>query len=159
MVDSYYRELVKYLTSTLGDRHLASDVAHDAYLRVLERARQDAIEQPRAFLYRTAINLSIDEHRRRLVRRSEPLEVLEQEEGPRVHSPQTTLYQKQRLDMVERALEELPAVCRDAFLLRKIEGMAHGEIAERLDISKGMVEKHIVNAMKHCRLRIQEWGG
>lgn len=159
MLDSYYRELVKYLTSTLGDRHLASDVAHDAYLRVLERARKAAIEQPRAFLYRTAINLSIDEHRRKLVRRSEPLDVLEQEEGPRVHSPQASLYQEQRLDMVERALDELPAVCRDAFLLRKIEGMGHNEIADHLGISKGMVEKHIVNAMKHCRVRIQEWGG
>lgn len=156
-MDSYYRELVKYLTSMLGDRHLASDVAHDAYLRVLERARQDAIEQPRAFLYRTAINLSIDEHRRNLVRRNEPLEVLEQEEGPRAHSPQSSFYQAQRLDMVERALDELPAICRDAFLLRKLEGMTHPEIAERLGISKGMVEKHIVNAMKHCRIRIQEW--
>ncbi|MNO07493.1 putative RNA polymerase sigma factor FecI [compost metagenome] len=59
--------------------------------------------------------------------------------------------------MVERALDELPAICRDAFLLRKLEGMTHPEIAERLGISKGMVEKHIVNAMKHCRVRIREW--
>jgi RNA polymerase sigma-70 factor (ECF subfamily) len=60
----------------------------------------------------------------------------------------------QRLEMLQRALAELPPLCRDSFLLRKIEGLSHPQIAERLGISKALVEKHIVNAMKHCRLRI-----
>lgn len=51
---------------------------------------------------------------------------------------------------------ELPSNCREAFLLRKLDGMAHHEIASRMGISKDMVEKHIVNAMKHCRIRVKE---
>jgi RNA polymerase sigma-70 factor (ECF subfamily) len=42
-------------------------------------------------------------------------------------------------------------------LLRKIEGLSHPEIAERLGVSRSVVEKHIVNAMKHCRVRIRQW--
>ena len=57
----------------------------------------------------------------------------------------------QRLDNLQRALAELPAICRSSFLLRKLDGLSHSQIAEHLNISRSLVEKHIVNAMKHCR--------
>ena len=59
--------------------------------------------------------------------------------------------------MLQRALSELPAACRECFLLRKLDGLSHLEIADRLGVSRSMVEKHIVNAMKHCRIRIRQW--
>lgn len=156
-METYYRELVRFLSAKLGDRQAAADVAHDAYLRVMERASQERIDSPRAFLYRTALNLVIDEHRRNAVRRSEPLEVLDEEERYHAPSPHSSLAQGQRLDLLQRALDELPALCREAFLLRRLEGLSHGEIATRLGIAQPLVEKHIVNAMRHCRLRMREW--
>lgn len=156
-MENYYREIICYLTAKLGDRHLAADVAHDAYLRVLERPSQDDITQPRAFLYRTALNLVTDEHRRSRHRRGESLEVLDGEEGVHSPSPQHLLLQKERLVLLQRALAELSEPCRQAFMLRKLEGLGHVEISRRLGISKDMTEKHIVNAMKHCRIRMRQW--
>jgi len=156
-LEIYYRELVRFLSAKLGDRQEAADVAHDAYLRVMERTSQEQIESPRAFLYRTALNLVIDEHRRNSLRRSETLDVLDQEEQFFSPSPHRSLAQDQRLKLLQRALNELPLLCREAFLLRKLEGLSHDEIAERLSISQSLVEKHIVNAMKHCRVRMREW--
>ena len=157
MLENYYRELVCFLNAKLGNRQVAEDVVHDAYVRVLERVSDTPIEQPRAFLYRTALNLVIDGHRRNALRQSEPLEVLDNEERFAACSPHTSHHQGQRLEMLERALAELPAACRDSFLLRKLEGLSHVQIAERLCISRSLVEKHIVNAMKHCRVRMREW--
>ena len=156
-MENYYRELVCFLNAKLGNRQVAEDVVHDAYVRVLERASDTPIEQPRAFLYRTALNLVIDGHRRNALRQSEPLEVLDNEERFAACSPHASHHQGQRLEMLERALAELPAACRDSFLLRKLEGLSHVQIAERLCISRSLVEKHIVNAMKHCRVRMREW--
>ncbi|CAH0248885.1 putative RNA polymerase sigma factor FecI [Pseudomonas carnis] len=156
-MENYYRELVCFLNAKLGNRQVAEDVVHDAYVRVLERASDTPIEQPRAFLYRTALNLVIDGHRRNALRQSEPLEVLDNEERFAACSPHASHHQGQRLEMLERALAELPAACRDSFLLRKLEGLSHLQIAERLNISRSLVEKHIVNAMKHCRVRMREW--
>ncbi|MNF38736.1 putative RNA polymerase sigma factor FecI [compost metagenome] len=99
----------------------------------------------------------IDDHRRNVVRQAEPLEVLDSEEKVFVASPQASLDHGQRLDMLQRALAELPGPCRDCFMLRKLEGLSHPQIAERLGISRAMVEKHIVNAMKHCRVRLRQW--
>ncbi|CAD5108448.1 sigma-70 family RNA polymerase sigma factor [Zestomonas carbonaria] len=154
-MEQYYQQLVRYLTSRLRDRHLAADVAHDAYVRVLEGGRGGAVEYPQAYLYRTAINIAIDTHRRGVVRRSESLEDVELQAKDQ-STPQDSLYLRQRADLVDRALSELPENCRRAFLLRKLDGMAHHEIATQMGISKDMVEKHIVNAMKHCRIRVKE---
>jgi RNA polymerase sigma-70 factor (ECF subfamily) len=156
-LEIYYRELVRFLSAKLGDRQVAADVAHDAYLRVMERAGQEKIASPRAFLYRTALNLVIDEHRRNALRRTENLDVLDQDEQFFSPSPHRSLAQDQRLELLQRALDELPPMCRDAFLLRKLEGLSHDEIAKRLSISQSLVEKHIVNAMKHCRVRMKAW--
>lgn len=157
VLERYYREIIRYLTAKLGDKHLAADVTQDAFLRILERKSQDDITQPRAFLYRTALNLVTDEHRRNRRRHPEALEVLDTEEDVQVPSPQQVLLQKERVALLKRALAELPEPCRQAFVLRRLEGLGHIEIAQRLGISKDMVEKHIVNAMKHCRIRMRQW--
>lgn len=157
MLENYYRELVCFLNAKLGNRQVAEDVVHDSYVRILERSSDIPIDQPRAFLYRTALNLVIDGHRRNALRQSEPLEVLDTEERFSPNSPHASHYENQRLEMLERALAELPAHCRDSFLLRKLDGLTHVQIAERLNISRALVEKHIVNAMKHCRVRMREW--
>jgi RNA polymerase sigma-70 factor (ECF subfamily) len=91
------------------------------------------------------------------LRQVESLEVLDNEERYFTPSPHGTLDHGQRLEMLQRALAELSPLCRESFLLRKIEGLSHPEIAQQLGISKALVEKHIVNAMKHCRLRIKQW--
>jgi len=156
-VEHYYRELVSFLSARLGSRQAAEDVAHDAYVRVLERADSDQIEHPRAFLYRTALNLVVDRHRRHLVRQAEPLDALDADGG--LHGPelQQDLQLDQRLALMTKALDELSKTCRDCFLLRKLEGLSHQQIAEHLGISRSLVEKHIVNAMKHCRVRMRQW--
>jgi len=155
----YYQELTAFLSRTLGDRHAAADLTQETFLRLLDRKAEERIEQPRAFLFKTAVNLSIDLRRRARIRRNEDLEALDREGCLDERCPQTEAIQQQQLLMLRRALAQLPENCREAFLLRKVEGCSHAEIAERLGISRDMVEKHIVNAMRHCRQRLQQWGG
>ncbi|GLO15688.1 RNA polymerase sigma factor [Pseudomonas putida] len=157
VVEHYYRELVGFLSARLGSRQAAEDVAHDAYLRVLERTAAQQIEHPRAFLYRTALNLVIDRHRRQALRQSEPLEVLDLDERWHSPAPGLDMQLEQRLALMQKALDELSGPCRESFLLRKLDGLSHEQIAQRLGISRSLVEKHIVNAMKHCRVRIRQW--
>ncbi|CAM3600015.1 putative RNA polymerase sigma factor FecI [compost metagenome] len=157
VLENYYRELVSFLCARLGNRQAAEDIAHDAYIRVLERSGGSEIEHPRAFLYRTALNLVIDGHRRGLLRQVEPLEVLDSDERFFSPAPSQSMDLNQRLELMQRALAELSQPCRESFLLRKLDGLSHPQIAERLGISRSVVEKHIVNAMKHCRLRMRDW--
>ena len=43
--------------------------------------------------------------------------------------------------------------------MSRLDGLRNGEIAERLGISRNMVEKHIIKAMLHCRRRLDAAGG
>ncbi|WP_193076020.1 sigma-70 family RNA polymerase sigma factor [Pseudomonas sp. FME51] len=164
-MEKYYHALIRYLTVRLRDNHLAADVAHDAYVRVLERGETDAVKHPQAYLYRTAVNVAIDVHRHNRDVRGygesfEDIQGFDEGQQAQVNSqflaPHDSLYLRERTELLERALGELSDECREAFLLRKLEGLSHPAIAEQMGISKSMVEKHIVNAMKHCRIRVKE---
>lgn len=155
-MEQYYHGLFHHLSYKLRDAHWAADVVHDTYVRILEVLRQQVIEYPQAYLYKTASNIAIDAFRLKRRQQVESLEHAENEAGPHRDGPTDALYQHQRVELVARALGELSAPCRSAFLLRKLEGLSHQEISERMGISKDMVEKHIVNAMKYCRLRVRE---
>lgn len=156
-MENHYRELLRFLSARLGDRHAAADVAHDAYLRVLERSSQAQIEHPKAFSVPDGAQPGGGRAPSQPGAPGGTPGGLDDEEGLASPSPQTVVDQGQRLDNLQRALAELPAICRSSFLLRKLDGLSHSQIAEHLNISRSLVEKHIVNAMKHCRVRMREW--
>lgn len=49
MLENYYRELVCFLNAKLGNRQVAEDVVHDAYVRVLERSATRRSSSPGPF--------------------------------------------------------------------------------------------------------------
>jgi RNA polymerase sigma-70 factor (ECF subfamily) len=61
----------------------------------------------------------------------------------------------QLAESVERALQELPLNCRKVFVWQKIEGLTQAEIAERLGLSKNMVEKYMIRTLRHLRERVE----
>jgi RNA polymerase sigma factor (sigma-70 family) len=152
----YYGELLRFLTAKLGCREQAADVVQDTFLRVRGVKDLAAVDQPRAFLYKTALNLTVDLFRRQRIR-SERMTELDMTE----HLPSTTPRQddaveaKERVRLLHEAIAELPPKCRQVFLLHKFMDLPHAEIAARLGISKNMVEKHVMKAMAHCRRRVE----
>lgn len=152
-MEQYYTELLRFLARKLGNSHDAADVAQEAYARVLDRNGSCAIVQPRAFLFRAALNLCTDLYRNRRGSQVMPLDAAA--EAVRCEAPlqDERLYRRQQLARLERALQELPPACRQAFLMRQVEGMSHDEIANSLGISVDMVHKHLTRALRHCRSR------
>src|SRR3546814_1597359 len=55
---------------------------------------------------------------------------------------------RQELARLEAALDDLPARCRETFVLRKIDGLSQRETAEKLGVSEATVEKQMVKAMR-----------
>ncbi len=65
--------------------------------------------------------------------------------------PSEILEHQQRIQRLSEALETLPPRRREAFLLYRFDGLSQSEIAERMEISISMVEKHIAAALVHCK--------
>lgn len=153
----YSGELLSFLTARLGCREQAADVVQETYVRVLSLENPYAILQPRAFLYKTALNLTIDafRHRRLCAERTVELETVEHLQS-QLPDQEAVVDSKQRVEILRRAIDELPPRCRHVFLLHKFQSLPHAVIAEQLGISKNMVEKHVMKAMAHCRNRLDD---
>ncbi|MBN0977259.1 sigma-70 family RNA polymerase sigma factor [Pseudomonas hygromyciniae] len=149
---AYYEELVGTWTRRLRNRQQAEDLAHDTFVRVLE-SKSAQVEQPRAYLHQTARNIAVDAYRR--ADRHDAVALQAFEPGAS-HSgdPEHFMHAVQLADSIERALAELPLNCRRIFIWQKIEGLTQQEIAERLGLSKNMVEKYMIRTLRHLRDRL-----
>lgn len=158
-VESFHHELVVFVSRLLGSSSIAQDIVQEAYARYLRRTSEVQVENPRAFLYRIASNLVFDE-RRRGARRERTLVEGAEVELVATHDPSPTrvLSAKQELELLRLAVEELPPRCREVFQLRKFDQLSQQEIADRLGISRNMVEKHLRKGLLHCRQRLIDFG-
>ncbi len=155
----YYRELLGFLHRTLRDREHAADLVQESYARVLAVQQSgEHIAEPRAFLYRTARNLVIDQYRRSEVRGASLSPDPDTAEGdpdataaPQAWEPEVAAMSAQGVSALLATIGALPVRCREAFMLHKFDGLTQLEVAARMGISIKMVERHIKLAMQACR--------
>ena len=127
------------------------DLRQEVYMRVYEGAARDGLPSATAaYVFRTARNLLIDQARRaRVVSFDLVAELEELPEAPRDEwSPERIAAARAELRLLERALEALPPRCREVVSLRRIDGLSQKDIAARLGIAEGTVEKHVTLGMR-----------
>jgi RNA polymerase sigma-70 factor (ECF subfamily) len=71
-------------------------------------------------------------------------------------TPEFILRKKEFLVKLEGALSDLKEEERVAFLLSKVDGKTHNEIAEMLGVTKKVVEHRIYAALKRLKSQIEE---
>ena len=134
-----------------GDREMARDIVHDAFVRVAGRFRY--LRQPDgfdAYLRRTIVNLNASRLRRIKVERSSlarsaaypAVAVTERDPGVR--------------DELWRAILDLPPRQRAAIVLRFYEDLTELQAADILRCSSKALNQLVVRAMKTLRTRIGE---
>ena len=147
--------LLRYLAARFGNVDEAKEVAQEAWLRMYRLDAPVELDNPKAFLFQTATNLAIDRARhRKVVQRHVEEFTADEPEGS--VDVERTVSDQQRLDIVLAALGELPPKCRQAFTMHRNVGLSYPEIADALGVSTSMVEKYIIQALKHFRNRIAE---
>lgn len=156
-----YQRLVRYVRHRLRSDEDVADVVQDAYARFTAAAQRTEVQDPAAFLHRTALNLVRDRARAAEVRRGMAGDSVPdlQQIASLDPAPDRALAAREQLDLLYRALAELPAKQRAALVLHRFDELSHAEIAVRLGISVSMVEKHIRRALAHCRTRLAEANG
>lgn len=157
-VERLFREhnqaLLRFLKVKLRSPQEAKDVAQEAYVRLLKLDAPDASSYLRALLFKTAANLAIDRLRARQseVRR---LEMEFFEEVSTESDPEKRATAAEDLRSIEQSLARLPAKCRQAFLLRRLDGLSCAEIARRMQIPERTIRHYITEAIVFCRSRLE----
>ncbi|MAE92374.1 MAG: RNA polymerase subunit sigma [Pelagibaca sp.] len=150
LYEEHHRWLFHWLCKKLRCREDAADTTQDTFFRLLGIPDLAKVEQPRALLVTTASRLMIDASRRRAVEQRYLELYLQQNEDAAAPSPEVITSVTDSLLMIAEVLDGLSPKARDAFLLSRLDGMRHAEIAGQLNVSVSSVKKYIATAMLHC---------
>ena len=150
-----YAPLRSRLARRLGSPDAADEVLQEAYLRLGKLDDLGAIQHPRSYLFRIALNIAADRRRSeaRRLDRSE-VELLLQVETDEL-DPERIAAARSSVRGLAQALEELPARRRAIFLAARTEGKPIADIAAQFGISTRMVERELKQALDHCRARLE----
>lgn len=126
-----------------------SDIIHDAYVSISQMKHVDHIRNGRAYLFRTAKSILLQQVRRQRIVRIEALTEMDalslQDDDP---SPEREVSARQELARVRTLIAGLPSPCREIFELRRIQGVPQREIAQRLGIKEHTVEAQATRGLK-----------
>lgn len=157
-------ELLRFLVARIGDAAEAEDVVQEVWLKIAS-LQTGPVANGKSYLFRIAHNLVLDRVRERKRRAVREQNWSDTEHGPLPASGEVADSREDAMQEMEAreeaarlasAIANLPEGARNVLRLHKIDGLSHGEVAEKLGISKSGVEKHMAVAMKHLRRLLED---
>ncbi|WP_309643251.1 sigma-70 family RNA polymerase sigma factor [Phenylobacterium sp.] len=154
------RWLVRYFQRRVRNDAEVEDLVQDVFTRVVARDSADPVVHLGGYLMATAASVLADRARRGAVRQSDRHVPFD----PDVHADEDidaerVLSGREELHAATAALLALPERTRTIFVLRRLEGMRHRDIAAHLGISVSAVEKHMVRAIEHLSVEMEKRHG
>lgn len=149
IVEGTSGRLVRLAARIMGSVEEGEDVVQEAYLRAyrsLTDGSFDGRSRVATWLQRIVTNAAIDALRSRRRREARDTVV-----GETAWSSPSSAEAKVALAELDSWLGELPVDQRTAIILKAVEGMSSGEIADVLCVSEGAVEQLLVRARTALR--------
>lgn len=160
----YYSRLYYFIYEFIPQKDIAENIIQDTFL-ALWKKRQDLKENTNlgAYLFTVAKNnclykLRDHRYRQKLFAANDinGMELdLNAEVLQSIDSSPVTLDEIERI--IEKTMNELPPRCREVFFLSRFKDLKNREIAEALNISEKVVEKHISRALKAFKLSLKDY--
>lgn len=143
--------------ATLGRRDLVDDVAQQVWAKVWRRI--GSLNDPRrlrSWLYSIARNAAIDASQDRRRRYSVGLDWVSDDLSDRpARGPVGVAVRSEIRQTLLRAVESLPALYREPFVLRHLEDWSYAQIGDLLGLSVETVETRLVRARRLLREMLQ----
>ena len=148
--------LRRFVRRFAQSRHDVEDITQETIARALQAEKDRHIDDPRAFLFGIAKNIVYKDLQRRSRFITEFIDDAVAEAGlPPAQSLEEELDARQRMILFWQAVATLPPQCQKVFVMCRVLGQSHKEIAARLGISISTVEKHVAAGFKRCNDYLQ----
>jgi RNA polymerase sigma-70 factor (ECF subfamily) len=150
----YAKDLHDFVYYKFGNAVDANDNVQNAFLKLWENCKTVSFEKAKSFLFSVANNASLNVLKHKKV-------VLKYQKEPQKTStqidPQHVLEEKEYLQKFQKALANLTPEKRSTFMMNRVEGKSHQEIADLEGITKKAVEKRIYSAVKQLKDELDEF--
>ncbi|MGA0599221.1 RNA polymerase sigma factor [Caulobacter sp. KR2-114] len=132
----------------------------ETFVRLVASIEREQPEDPEAFVFKVATNLLRDRGRKAVARGGVALRDVDQNLVSEVtrefledRNPERVLLARTEVADVMKVLDELGEKVRDVYLLHRLEGLKHKEIALLYGVSVSAVEKYVMKAILHLATR------
>ena len=146
---TYSDAIFRYCYYRVFDRDQAKDYVQEAYCRTWKYlAEGKEIENMRAFLYRTATNIIIDESRKR--KHASLDQIMEKGFSPKTDPRQTTQDHFTGTELIN-VIKSLDEKYRDVIIMKYLDDLSTKEIAAALNETENNVYVRISRGMEKVR--------
>jgi|GEM_PF-311404 len=149
LIRLYADDLFLFVRGIVHNNEVAEELVSDVFVKIWNKRDHFAnIHSIKSFLFILARNESIS-----FIRRSKRLKIVSLEEisdyyFTPLESDGSELFDQEMVDRINEAIESLPAKCKMAFSLAKVNGLKYKEIAGIMGISPRTVKNHIAYALE-----------
>lgn len=142
------------LLGRLAGPGVAPDLCQEVFLRLYAAGARYREEGAFAtWVYRIALNVARDAARRRC-----DFAALGNHEPPDDATPHIALCRREAVELVTRALGQLPEALREVLVLRHYEGLNFEEIARLTGIPASTLKSRFAVALTRLRVRLEQLG-
>ncbi|MBX3126761.1 MAG: sigma-70 family RNA polymerase sigma factor [Polyangiaceae bacterium] len=165
LVRRHQKRIFRLAVHMLKDPAEAEDVTQDTFVRAYGAlARFDGRSEPFTWIYRIAVNLSLNAIRSRKSRRAGPAADDPRIEGQLVDrnatsgDPAGSASDRQLAAALLDGIDSLSETLRTTLILVAVEGLSHGQAAEILGCPEGTIAWRVHEARRKLRLHLNEHG-
>ena len=164
LYDRYHRAIFAYMLAHVNHRENAKDLLQELFLRIwnhLHVGMELGVDESRYWIYRMAKNVVIDTYRRRSTQSKTQQKVKSDVilRARVTHSAEEQFETKGRVQLLEQAIEQLPAELHRVLMLQLIGKLNSSEIGEMLSIPSGTVRYRLSMALKFIRQQLAQAEG
>jgi len=141
--NKYSKDLHDFLYYKYGEQFNPGDKAQDAFMKLWDNCKDVALGKAKSYLCTIANNMMLNDIKHhKVVLKHQKLD----HKSYTNETPEFILEKEQYLQKYEAVLSKLTEEQRVAFMLSKVEGKKHSEIAEILGVTQKVVEYRIYTA-------------
>lgn len=152
--NKYSKDLYNFLYYKYGEQFHPEDKVQEAFVTLWNQCKQVTLSKAKSYLFTVANNMMLNEvkHQKVVLKYAElkPSHL-------NVETPQFVLEEKEYLKRYQEVLSKIPEDQRVAFMLSKVEGKKHAEIADMLGVTKKVVEYRIYSAFNTLKTELEHF--
>jgi RNA polymerase sigma-70 factor, ECF subfamily len=154
----FYPRLYNFSKAFLKLEEGIDDILQEVFIRIWQnRKKINNDETFNSYIFTITRNLLLNELRSRLNDQKTKEKILKKSVAEEFLLSEQIEYQELK-EKINGMVTELPERQQEVFILSRVEGLSHREIAKKLDIAEKTVEYHISQSIAALKKKLKELG-
>lgn len=143
----YFEPLVRFCDAYLKDKDLSKGITQQVFIAIWENRKKLPVQSPGPYLYKSVKNKCLNH-----IRHLEARKNFEEFEKHNETSYELEFEEpKDQMIQIQISIDKLSPECKRIFIMSRMHGLSHKEIAEELGIAVKTVKNQIGKALKQLR--------